>query len=74
MFVIFLTVSRCPVTGQTHMTTDNNWKRVAGKPNEVQTGFIKAFKPKGSTTNSLVIHCTVKLCLKGSEDQCDEVR
>ncbi|KAI0233260.1 hypothetical protein LSAT2_016437, partial [Lamellibrachia satsuma] len=66
-----LIVDSCPATGQDVITSNNQWRPSLGKGNVLRTGIVRMFSL--GTGNAVFVHCTVKLCLKGSESDCDQV-
>ena len=60
----------CPASGQDHITNDNNFNRVGGQPNHLQTGLFGIFRlNRGS---ALFLHCQLDVCTEA--DQCKPVR
>ena len=62
---------RCPADDQTFLNPQNTWYRVNGQSNELQTGLVQLIKL--SKGNSLNLHCSIKLCIVGSEHHCEPV-
>jgi len=56
----------CPAPVQDHITRDNNFRRVGGEPNHLQTGLFGVFRLSRGT--ALFLHCQVDVCLE--ENNC----
>ncbi|KAK2166985.1 hypothetical protein NP493_1292g00026 [Ridgeia piscesae] len=66
-----LVIRSCPAAGQDVITLTNQWRPSLGQGNVLRTGIVRMFSL--GTGHAVFIHCTVKLCLTGSERDCDQV-
>lgn len=50
------------------ITSDNNFAMVNFQKKQLRTGLVRVFSIP--TANSVFLHCRVKVCVNGDEDNC----